>query len=339
MIYEDTEAVEATTADAAPEGASEAPVESVEAEVSDEPAEAAEASEESQTTEAAEETEPEAEAPQVIDWNGELESLKTSDWFERLDESTRAGLLQGLETKYQNWQRGYTSKFQDISKQRREVDAMLKDVRENEMRVQKWLHGDVDPLKEKQSEIDEMKVAHRAALATLRAEFEEAQEKLANGHTTSVEEATKARDEALARVQEFETAAAKAEEARIASAVDEFETWMKEKAPDIYENEEALKALCVLCTPRGNPDNGDYFPGYEADTALAMVRAQYPLQEAEPEPEPEPEAVPEGMKLMDMGPDTAQGTETGEHRSFDDIMDKLRRAANHEQEVMLNSGG
>jgi len=38
-----------------------------------------------------------------------------------------------------------------------------------------------------------------------------------------------------------------------------------------------------------------------------------------------------------MGPDTAASTETGESRSFDDIMEQMRRAATREQEILLGS--
>jgi len=83
-----------------------------------------------EAVEAADATEPEdMEPPEAIDWNGELEGLKSSEWFSTLDEDVRDGLLKGLENKYQNWQRGYTSKFQDISKQRKEVSDQLQRVR------------------------------------------------------------------------------------------------------------------------------------------------------------------------------------------------------------------
>ena len=84
--------------------------------------------------------------------------------------------------------------------------------------------------------------------------------------------------------------------------------------------------------------------GVTPEDAVQMVRGKYGAPQTEvapaptPEPAPEPDPVPEGMKLMNMGPDTASATETGETRSFDDIMDQMRRSAAREQEILINSG-
>ena len=74
-----------------------------------------------------------------------------------------------------------------------------------------------------------------------------------------------------------------------------------------------------------------------------MLRGIYPKEveatepEPAPEPEPEPEPVPDGMKLMNMGPDTAAATEGGDPRSFEEIMDGLRKTAMIEQELLLRN--
>ena len=88
-------------------------------------------------------------APEVFDWNGELESLKQEQWFNGLDDNMQGSMLRGFETKYQNWARGYQKKFDELSGQRREADKVLQAARDQERKVMKWLHGDVDPLVEK----------------------------------------------------------------------------------------------------------------------------------------------------------------------------------------------
>lgn len=290
---------------------------------------------ESPAVEAAAESteEPVEAAPDVVDWNGELESVQESDWFNNLSENVRTGILSGLETKYQNWQRGYTDKFQDLARQRKSIDRKLEEVRTQEQRVQKWLHGDIDPLVEKQREIDELKIAHKSAMDTIRQQYEDAQEKMKTSRGSEFEEAVKTRDEAVARAQQYETAIKEQEEFQTEQVVDQFENWLRTEAPDVYENDEAFYSLCVLCTGGVTPED-----------AVQMVRGKYGGPQTEvapapaPEPESEPEPVPEGMKLMNMGPDTASATETGENRSFDEIMDQMRRAAAREQEILITSG-
>ena len=128
-LNEDTEAVEG---DAAPEAAVETSMDSGGESISADPTPTetveSESSEESETL----------DLPDVFDWNGEVDSLQSADWFGKLDESLRDPLIKGIESKYQNWQRGYTNKFQDVAKQRREAENLLKEVKEQELRVQRW---------------------------------------------------------------------------------------------------------------------------------------------------------------------------------------------------------
>ena len=118
MFNEDNDAVEAvetTEVEAAPEN---------DVEVSAEPVEAVEAT--------PVEVEEEIEAPPVFDWNGEVESLREADWIQKLEPDLRKAVMEGIEGKYQNWHRGYTSKFQDLAKQRRDAEERIKEVQEQE---------------------------------------------------------------------------------------------------------------------------------------------------------------------------------------------------------------
>lgn len=281
-----------------------------------------------EAVEAADATDSEDMAPpEAIDWNGELEGLKSSEWFSTLDEDVRDGLLKGLENKYQNWQRGYTSKFQDISKQRKEVSDQLQRVRAEEAKVQRWLHGDVDPMIEKQREIDELQVAHKAALDMLRKEFTDAQEKLEGSHGSALEEAIKAREAAETRITEFEEVAAAAEKQQIEEEVTLLEQKLVKEAPEIYEDEKAFGRYIAL------RHGGDTH-----EEALEALLPLYRKQEAAPAPDPEPEPVPEGMKLMNMGPDSSAAAESDKVRSYEDIMEQRRKEAMREQELQLQGG-
>ena len=320
MFCEDDEVVETTdTAEVADSGDAE-PAEAVasDSDVSDDPAEAAEAAEESS----------EEEAPSLFDWNGEVDSLKAAEWLNDLDPSTRATLMRGIEAKYRNFERGYTKAAQENSVRRKSLERKEKDIREQEMRVQKWLHGDVDPLAAKQTEIDDLKRMHEVALEALRREHEEASNTLQHGRADELEKLMQERDSALQRVGVFEQQVAAQEKAKVEAEVDEFETWLKDKAPHVYSDEKALYALCVQVAS-----------GIARDDALSMVLGKYaaPAPEPEPEPVPTPDPVPESVDMMNMG-SSAASTEPVEVRSFDDLMDSLRRQAVEENNSRLNQG-
>ena len=123
MLDEDNETVDeavATDTDAAQESSVEAVADTPE------PMEAADV-----TPVDAEET---IDVPDVLDWNGEMEALREADWVQNLDPGMRRAVLDGIEGKYQNWQRGYTNKYQDLARQRRSAEDLMKEVREQEVK-------------------------------------------------------------------------------------------------------------------------------------------------------------------------------------------------------------
>ncbi len=276
---------------------------------------------------------PAAEEPSVIDWNGELDGIKEAEWFTGLEENVRSGILNGLETKYRNWQRGYTKAFQDNAARRKDLDNQQKSLRDQEIRVQKWLHGDINPIEDKQRELDELKAAHEVALNTLRNEYSETTEKLKTAHSSELDSLRKEREEIGTKLKGFEETAAKEEAARVDAVVQEFETWLTSNAPEIIANDEAYYTLCALVGPMEFP----------LEKAVSMVRAGYTLSDAtqatetvEAAPEPAPEPVPEPAKpeepsaavdLMNMGTGAGGGTSAGEARSYEQIMDQMRRSA------------
>ena len=114
-------------------------------------------------------------------------------------------------------------------------------------------------------------------------------------------------------IQEFEQERAAAEEAQIESQVDELESWLDTNAPDVVANDDAFYTWCVLCTGGASPED-----------AVQMVRAKYGVPD--PTPEAEPEQPSKGVELMNMGGSGA-GTTSGQPKTFDEIMDEMRRAA------------
>tara|TARA_R110002110_G_scaffold130042_3_gene310307 strand:- start:3065 stop:4006 length:942 start_codon:yes stop_codon:yes gene_type:complete len=266
-------------------------------------------------------------APEVFDWNGELEGLRQEQWFNELNETMQGSMLRGFENKYQNWARGYQKKFDELSKQRREADKTLEAAREQELKVMKWLHGDVDPMREKQREIDNLKVAHKSALETLRERAEMEHEKIKTSFGSELEGAVKARDQAIQQHVELQGQIEAYENSVTEQEVDNIEEYMVEHASDIYENDEAFDDFILA-----------WKAGADIDKAVKMVRALYPQEVApEPEPEPEPEPVPEGMKLMNMKPDTAAATEGGNPQSFEDMMMSLKKEGQREAELIRNA--
>ena len=234
-------------------------------------------------------------APEVFDWNGELEGLRQEQWFNELNETMQGSMLRGFENKYQ--------------------------------KVMKWLHGDVDPMREKQREIDNLKVAHKSALETLRERAEMEHEKIKTSFGSELEGAVKARDQAIQQHVELQGQIEAYENSVTEQEVDNIEEYMVEHASDIYENDEAFDDFILA-----------WKAGADIDKAVKMVRALYPQEVApEPEPEPEPEPVPEGMKLMNMKPDTAAATEGGNPQSFEDMMMSLKKEGQREAELIRNA--
>lgn len=252
-----------------------------------------------------------ADSGSGFEWNGEVESLQQADWFNQLDEPVRQGLLGGIQQKYNNWEKGYTSKFQELATTRTKFRDREKQLKEHEQRVQRWMYGDENPLEEARGEMERMKVQHEAALGALRTEYEKALDDIRNANSGELQEAVRARDEAVAKIQQFEQARLQQEEQQVEAQVNELEAWLEDTAPDVVANDDAFYTWCVLCTGGASPED-----------AVQMVRAKY----GTPAPKAEPETPPKSVELMNMDGGRT-GTQSGKAKSFDDIMEEMRRAA------------
>lgn len=285
------------------------------------PAESAAPAEVSASVETSTEAVETETAPSVLDWNGEVDGLGEAEWFSGLDDSLRETILKGVETKYQNWQRGYSKAFEDNATRRKDLDSRAKEVRDQEIRVQRWLHGDVDPLNEKQKEIDELKTTLDSTVAKLQEEHAATLEAAKGADKDEYEKAVKELSETREKLDTILTEKAAAEKADLEQRTDEFEAWLAENAPDIMDNQEAFFNLCLLCTG-----------GAQLEQAVKMVRGAFPLPppvEASPEPtpEPKPEPIPQSVSLMNMGTGQSAGTTKTTNESARDVIDRMRRAA------------
>lgn len=263
---------------------------------------------------------PVEEAPPVFDWNGELDALTKADWFSKVgDDNLRNSLIRGFESKYRNFERGFTKAFQDTAARRKELERREVALRENEARALRWLSGDGDPMAEKQAEIDRLKAAHDSALQTLREEYAQSVQRAQEEWTGKYGTAERERDELRQRLEQFEYEARAAEERQVEEAVDEVESWLKDEASDVYENDDAFYAFCVLVTG-----------GLDPEDAVVMTRAKFG-----PPPAPEPEPVPQAMDLMNMGPGRSATTVQTQNQTYKEMMDQMRRAAQADESAFF----
>ena len=267
------------------------------------------------------------------DWNGEMESVRTADWFNGLGTKDKQTVLAGLENKYKNWQRGYTDKFEEMSKRRKTIEAREERIKQQETRVQRWLYGDEDPitgLKDQVKSLEEEK-------AKVAADFEQKmKESLTEAQVTGKVDYDKVmaeRDSAMKAFNSLREKVEAVEKAKLEEEVDSWDNWLKTEAPDLYEDFEDDELL------KKRDDAFEWFcklaaTGMDKEMALSMLRSQFPTIAA-PEPEvveeqpkpAEPEPVPESVSLMNMGTGQASATTPSDPRTFDDILDAMRRAA------------
>jgi uncharacterized protein YlxW (UPF0749 family) len=157
-------------------------------------------------------------APVVIDWNGELESLQGAEWLATLDEPTRAAIIEGIEAKYRNYNKGYQRKYGELAQQRRAYDAEIQQVR------------------------DESAAAMQAA--------QELRDEATRLWYEGGEGADPAQLQALQqRISELEAAAVERQSQldRYEQAdVDQLVERMQKELPDIYENDDALEMYVRL---------------------------------------------------------------------------------------------
>jgi len=265
-------------------------------------------------------------------WNGELETIQSSDWFEKLPGDVQGMITSGLESKYKNWQRGYNDKFQSVAEKKKALEGREQSLKDSEKRVQRWLYGEEDPISSLKEQIAGLTSEKEKVEADLRAEMEKALGELREGGKVDLDKISSERDSAMAKLAKIEERTRAAEDAKLNEEVEELDKWLQEAAPDLYkdygDNEELTKArddaFLAFCKIS--------MMGVDKDLALQMLRVQHPLIKTEEEKveaaAPQPEEVPASVDLMNMGTSgRAEAMGKGEVRSFDDIMDSLRRAA------------
>tara|TARA_R110000824_G_scaffold299151_1_gene487261 strand:+ start:804 stop:1763 length:960 start_codon:yes stop_codon:yes gene_type:complete len=313
-MSEDDTTVESSV-DSAPEGAvSEAPVEPSVETAADTSADSAPTTEDSSGS--------------TDTWTGELSEIQGSSWFEALPGDVQGALVAGLETKYKNWQRGYNDKFQGLAASKKSLGDREEQIKAQELRVQKWLYGEEDPLATLKEEMETLRSEKTTIEEKLRSEMEAAVEAAKSGASVDLEKLQTERDSAMGRLAQIEARETAATEAKLDAEATKLDTWLQENAPDLYrdyedealtkQRDDAFLAFCKIS-----------MMGLEPDMALSMLRVQHPEIKVPGEKVVvEPEELPASVDLMNMG--TGSGGDAmgkGDIRSFDDIMEGLRRAA------------
>lgn len=267
------------------------------------------------------------------DWNGEMESVRAADWFNGLGSKAKQTVLAGLENKYKNWQRGYTDKFEEMSKRRKAMEAREERIKQQETRVQRWLYGEGDPIAELKEQIKSMEMEKDKLSSDFEAQMAKALEDAKATGKVDYDKVMEQRNKALYEYDKLKKKIQAAEEAKLEEEVDSWDNWLKTEAPDLYEEyedeellkkrDEAFEWFCKLATT-----------GMSKEMALTMLRANFPKIEAptpevvEEEPKAaEPEPVPDSVSLMNMGTGQASNTTSSDPRTFDEILDAMRRAA------------
>jgi len=268
------------------------------------------------------------------DWNGEMESVRAAEWFNGLSTNAKQTVLAGLENKYKNWQRGYTDKFEEMSKRRKVMETREGRLKEQEARVQRWLYGEGDPIAELKEKIKAMETEKDKLSSDFEAQMAKALEDSKATGKVDYDKVIAQRDALIGRYKELQEQIKATEDAKLEEEVDSWDNWLKEEAPDLYEEfedeellkkrDEAFEWFCRLAAT-----------GMEKEMALTMLRAHFPKIEA-PTPEvveeevpkaAEPEPVPDSVSLMNMGTGQAGSTSSSDPRTFDEMLDAMRRAA------------
>ena len=261
-------------------------------------------------------------------WTGELADIQGSSWFEALPGDVQGAVVAGLEAKYKNWQRGYTDKFQGLAASKKSLGDREEKLKAQELRVQNWLYGEEDPLSSLKEEMETLRSEKTTIEEKLRSEMQAAVEAAKSGASVDLEKLQAERDLAQGKLAEIESREAAATEAHLDAEATKLDTWLQEKAPDLYrdysdealtkQRDDAFLAFCKIS-----------MMGVEPEVALSMLRVHHPEIKVPGEKVAvEPEEVPASVDLMNMGTGTGgEAMGKSDVRSFDQIMDGLRRAA------------
>ena len=204
-------------------------------------------------------------------WNGELDSLQSEEWFSSLADEHRSRLQTGLQSKYQNWERGYSQKFSSLAQQRKDAERQVAEARAIRARALKWQYGEEDPVSELEQQIEQLKAEHKTAVDTLRTEYE----------SQSEEELQALRDAQEAQKEAAEVAAA-----------DRLDQDIKTEAPDIHSNDDAFRMLMHLL-----------LSGADRQTAYRAVRAALDMKPEKKAVEPPPSVAAMAAGSLDGAPE------------------------------------
>lgn len=252
---------------------------------------------------------------EVVPWNGALEKIEDQPWFKGLTEAERENVRGGIKDIYDGWQRTYVSKFSEIRKEGETLRAKIANAEALEQKARSWLYGDSDPVSELKQEIETLKANHAVALDALKGEYAKAVEEIKTSSGRELQEAVQARDEALKRIQAVEAEQQKLVEAEAEAQADALESFLKEEAAPVLENDQAFNTWAGLVSQ-----------GWTKEQAVAATKQRYPELFVGAPAKPEKPTPPAAVKTMSLG-SRGGNTASGQTKSFDQLMDEMRRAA------------
>jgi hypothetical protein len=225
-------------------------------------------------------------------WNGELDSLQSEEWFSSLADEHRSRLQTGLQSKYQNWERGYSQKFSSLAQQRKDAERQVAEARAIRARALKWQYGEEDPVSELEQQIGQLKTEHKTAVDTLRNEYESQYEKMMAGSDEERSEARQQLEAVRGELQALRDAQEAQKDAAEAAAADRLDQDIKTEAPDIHSSDDAFRMLMHLL-----------LSGADRQTAYRAVRAALDLKQEKKAVEPPPSVAAMAAGSLDGAPE------------------------------------
>ena len=262
------------------------------------------------------------------DWDGQVSKLDGLDWYKSLEDMPRTDVKNGITAIAKGFQSSYTKKTQELASKRREVDARLQKAQEKEARALELLYGSEDPFKDAEAESDRLQTEHRKILDGLTADYENKLQEAERAREAAIFAVSKERDDAKARVSEYEKAAAdaasaaeEAEKAAIKTKIEEVFQKLIERAPDIESNDDAFDEFAQL-----------YTVYQDFDKALARTRVGYPALKAGASD------VPAGLDLMSTTSAADIQNPSNQDEDFHTVFARERRKAQNEENARLRGG-
>jgi len=264
----------------------------------------------------------------IIAWDGEEASIRGSEWFKQLPDAAKPTVLAGLQAKLGNYDKGYQPEYARLAETRKRLSEREEIVKNQEMRAMQMWTGEIDPLVAIQKEKEEIETTWKNRLERQKVVYDKQIEELQAPQAEQVRTLSLEAENWKSQYSALKAEVDAAIEATQSAEAGRVDHWLKETAPDIYDDDKAFTTYCRAL--RVAVDSEMEKP---EEFALKMVRGVHPAPTPPETPQkPQPDKVPAGIAGMNMGSKPATATR-GQTRSFDDIFqERMHRAQAEENE-------